>query len=216
MIQHVQALRPILEGQPVIPVLSVEHAEHAVPLARALARGGLPAVEITLRTQEALGAIARVAAEVPEAIVGAGTVLSPSQYEKAVAAGARFIVSPGASSALFAAARDHDVPWLPGAATATEMMAALEEGHTLLKFFPAEQAGGVGLLRALAAPLADVSFCPTGGIGITNAPEYLRLGNVICVGGSWVAPGDRTRAGDWDGIEALAREAAALTRESAP
>lgn len=210
MPQKAESLLPVLEGQPVIPVLKIERAEIAVPLARALARGGLPAVEITLRTAEAIEAIRRVAAEVPEAVVGAGTILSPRQFDEAAAAGARFIVSPGGTKALFEAARDSEVPLLPGAVTSSEIMAARDEGYSLLKFFPAEQAGGAALLKALASPLAGIRFCPTGGIGAKNAREYLSLSNVICVGGSWVAPDNLVSAAKWDAIEDLAREAARL------
>lgn len=210
MAQKTETLRPVLEGQPVIPVLKIERAASAVPLARALARGGLPAVEITLRTAEALEAIKLVAAEVPEAIVGAGTVLSPRQFDEAAAAGARFIVSPGATKALFDIAEGSEAPLLPGAVTASEIMAARDEGYSLLKFFPAEQAGGAALLKSLASPLAGIRFCPTGGVSATNARDYLSLPNVICVGGSWVAPDDFVTSAKWDAIEALAREAAQL------
>jgi 2-dehydro-3-deoxyphosphogluconate aldolase/(4S)-4-hydroxy-2-oxoglutarate aldolase len=212
MPQKTETLLPILQGQPVIPVLKVQDAAAAVPLARALVRGGLPAVEITLRTPEALEAIRRVAAEVPEAVVGAGTILSPRQFAEAAAAGARFIVSPGVTGALFQAARTSEIPLLPGAVTSSEIMAARDEGYSLLKFFPAEQAGGAALLKALASPLAGIRFCPTGGISAANVRDYLNLPNVICVGGSWVAPDDLVSTEKWDEIEALAREAAGLSR----
>lgn len=208
--QNTEKLLPILQAQPVIPVIRIERAADAAPLARALARGGLPAVEITLRTPAALEAIRLIASEAPEAVVGAGTILNARQFDEAVAAGARFIVSPGATPQLFEAARGSQVPLLPGAATASEVMAAREAGYFLLKFFPAEQAGGAALLKALASPLADVKFCPTGGISAKNARDYLSLPNVICVGGSWVAPDDLVAAGDWDAIEELAREAVGL------
>lgn len=210
--QKTERLLAILAGQPVIPVLKVARAADAVPLARALARGGLPAIEITLRTQDALEAIRRVADEVPEAAVGAGTILNARQFEEAEAAGARFIVSPGTTRELIGAAAASEVPLLPGAVTPGEIMAALEAGYFLLKFFPAEQAGGAGFLKALASPLSEVRFCPTGGIGADNARSYLGLPNVMCVGGSWVAPDARIAAGDWAGIEALAREASLLER----
>jgi 2-dehydro-3-deoxyphosphogluconate aldolase/(4S)-4-hydroxy-2-oxoglutarate aldolase len=200
----------LLKGQPVIPVLKIDDASNAVPLARALARGGLPVIEITMRTPGALEAIRRAAAEVPEAVVGAGTILNAAQFEQAAKAGSRFIVSPGATREVFAAARDSAVPLLPGAITPSEMMAALEEGLDFLKFFPAEQAGGAAFLKSLASPFAGLRFCPTGGVTAKNATDYLSLPNVICVGGSWVAPDDAVKSGDWTLIEKLARDAAAL------
>ena len=203
-------LLALLKGQPVIPVLKINDARNAVPLARALARGGLPVIEITMRTADALELIRRVAAEVPEAVVGAGTILTAAQFEEAAAAGSKFIVSPGATAQVFAAARDSAVPLLPGAITPSEMMTALEEGLDFLKFFPAEQAGGAAFLKSLASPFAGLRFCPTGGVTIRNAADYLSLPNVICVGGSWVAPDDAVKAGDWTRIEKLAREAANL------
>lgn len=203
-----ERLLALLGGQPVIPVLKVADAKAAVPLARALARGGLRLIEITLRTDAALEAIRRVGAEVAEAVAGAGTVLSPAQYEAAAAAGARFTVSPGLTPALAAAAEASEVPFLPGAATASEAMLAREQGFRFLKFFPAEQAGGAAYLKALAAPIPDLRFCPTGGIGAANAPDYLALPTVACVGGSWVAPEALVAAGEWDRIESLARRAA--------
>ncbi|GGA98394.1 ketohydroxyglutarate aldolase [Brucella endophytica] len=210
MTQKTDLLLPILKGQPVIPVLLIDKASDAVPLARALAAGGLPAIEITLRTAAALDAIRAVAQEVPEAIVGAGTILNARQYEEAAKAGSRFIVSPGVTEAIRQAARDSDVPLLPGSVTPSEIMAAREEGYTLLKFFPAEQAGGAAFLKSLASPLAGTSFCPTGGISLANAKIYLSLPNVVCVGGSWVAPKELVEAGEWDKVTTLAREAAGL------
>ncbi len=204
-------LEAILTAAPVVPVLIVEDWRAAVPLARALVAGGLPAIEITLRTSAALQAIRAVAAEVEGAFVGAGTVLTPEQLRQAEAAGARFAVSPGSSPALLDAA-DPDLPLLPGAASATEAMALLERGYAIQKFFPAEPAGGTAYLRALASPLPGVRFCPTGGVGAENAPAYLALPNVICVGGSWVAPKDAVASGDWSRIERLARAAAGLKR----
>lgn len=212
MPQKADKLLPIMTGQPVIPVLKITRAADAAPLARALARGGLPAIEITLRTREALDAIRIAAAEVPEALIGAGTILSARQFDQAVGAGARFIVSPGTTQELLDAARASQVPLLPGAITPSEVMAAVEEGYSLLKFFPAEQAGGVPFLKALASPLAGVRFCPTGGVTAGNAKAYLSLPNVVCVGGSWVAPDELVDAGNWDAIEALAREAVAAAR----
>lgn len=210
--QKTAPLLEIMEAQPVIPVLKIERLEDAVPLARALARGGLPAIEITLRTPAALDAIRAAAAEVPEAVVGAGTILNAAQFAQAEAAGARFIVSPGLTRELAARAATSEVPLLPGAVTASEIMAAAELGYSVLKFFPAEQAGGAGYLKALSSPLAGIRFCPTGGIGAGNAGHYLGLPNVICVGGSWVAPEDAVAAGRWDEIEQLAREASRLGR----
>jgi 2-dehydro-3-deoxyphosphogluconate aldolase/(4S)-4-hydroxy-2-oxoglutarate aldolase len=205
-----EILQSLLNGQPVIPVLKIADPDHAVPLARALARGGLPMIEITLRTAGALEAIRRVAAEVQEATVGAGTILDARQFDEAAKAGAKFIVSPGITRELLAAAVDSPVPLLPGAITPGEIMAAREAGLRFLKFFPAEQAGGAAFLKALASPIADVKFCPTGGISVRNAADYLRLPNVVCVGGSWIAPDDLVQAGRWDTIEMLAREARAL------
>ncbi|MCB1424331.1 MAG: 2-dehydro-3-deoxy-phosphogluconate aldolase [Zhengella sp.] len=203
-------LLSILEAQPVIPVIRISDLSKAAPLARALAAGGLPAIEITLRTPEALDAIRLVIDEVPEAIVGAGTILSASQFDKTAAAGARFIVSPGATIELLDAARSSDVPFLPGAATPSEIMSMREEGYSVLKFFPAEQSGGIAYLKALASPLAGIRFCPTGGVSPANAGQYLALSNVVCVGGSWVAPDDLVEKEDWDSITDLARKAAEL------
>ncbi|WP_406872492.1 2-dehydro-3-deoxy-phosphogluconate aldolase [Aminobacter sp. P9b] len=212
MTSKTQKLLALLDGQPVIPVLKIERAVDAVPLARALARGGLRAIEITLRTDEALECIRRVAAEVEDCIVGAGTILNARQFDEAVAAGSKFIVSPGLTRELIVHAATSDVPLLPGTITPGEIMAAREAGLDFLKFFPAEQAGGAPFLKALASPIADVKFCPTGGISAKNARDYLSLPNVVCVGGSWVAPDDMVKAGDWAGIEALAAEANKLRK----
>lgn len=196
---------------PVIPVLVVDDAARAAPLARALVAGGLPALEVTLRTPAALEVIAEMAS-VDGGTVGAGTLLTPDDVARAVEAGARFGVSPGATDRLLDAAAEAGLPMLPGAATATEAMRLLERGHTVQKFFPAEASGGAAALKAIGAPLPAIRFCPTGGVSLSNAAEYLGLPNTLCVGGSWVAPKDKVAAGDWDGIEALAREAAALPR----
>ena len=196
---------------PVVPVLVLKDAARAEGLARALVAGGLPVLEVTLRTPAALAAI-RAMAEVPGGVVGAGTLLSPEDVRAAKEAGAAFGVSPGATDRLLAAAEEIGLPLLPGAATATEVMALLERGFTVQKFFPAEAAGGAKALSAIGAPLPQVTFCPTGGITPALAPGYLALSNVACVGGSWVAPGDAVAAGDWDRITALAVEAAALGR----
>lgn len=207
-----EKLLSLLDGQPVIPVLKIEKAADAVPLARALAKGGLKVIEITLRTPEALEAIRRAAGEVEEAVVGAGTILSAAQFDQAAKAGSRFIVSPGITREVLSAAHGSDVPLLPGAITPSEIMTAAEAGLDFLKFFPAEQAGGAAFLKSLASPFAGIRFCPTGGIGVKNAGDYLSLPNVICVGGSWVAPDDLVKAGKWDEIEALAREASRIGR----
>lgn len=189
----------------VIPVLTIADARLAVPLARALATGGLTVLEITLRTDAALEAIRRIAAEVEGVIVGAGTVLDAQHAAAAIQAGSQFLVSPGATPRLFDAAEHWEVPLLPGAATASEAMVAFERGYRFLKFFPAEQSGGISALKALGAPLADVKFCPTGGVGAGNMAAYLACSNVVCVGGSWVAPAKLIDGGDWAGIELLAR-----------
>ena len=196
---------------PVIPVLVLDDAGTAADLARALVAGGLPALEVTLRTPAALDAI-REMASVPGGVVGAGTLLTPKDVENAKAAGAQFGVSPGATDLILDACEDNDLPLLPGAATASEAMRLLERGYTVQKFFPAEANGGVPALKAIGAPIPQVKFCPTGGVSLKNAPDYLALSNTLCVGGSWVAPKDMMLAGDWAGIEALAREAAALAR----
>ncbi|HWT23339.1 MAG TPA: bifunctional 4-hydroxy-2-oxoglutarate aldolase/2-dehydro-3-deoxy-phosphogluconate aldolase [Solirubrobacteraceae bacterium] len=203
-------IEAITGAAPVVPVVVIEDAADGVPLARALVAGGLPAVEVTLRTPGALEALERIAAEVPDAIVGAGTVLSGAQADAAVAAGASFLVSPGTTPALLDAMAGSGVPFLPGAATASDVVALVERGVSVAKFFPAEAAGGVAALRALAGPFPDVRFCPTGGIDLRRAPEYLALPNVVCVGGSWMVPKDAARAGDWAAVEELARAAAAL------
>nr|WP_202420871.1 bifunctional 4-hydroxy-2-oxoglutarate aldolase/2-dehydro-3-deoxy-phosphogluconate aldolase [Actinomadura rayongensis] len=200
----------MLDLAPVVPVVVLDDADAAVPLARALVAGGLPVIELTLRTPAALPAIERVAAEVPDAVVGAGTVVRRADAEQAAKAGARFLVSPGCTPALRAAMADTGVPFLPGVATASEALALLEEGVTALKFFPAEAAGGIPYLKALGGPLPQVRFCPTGGVTVANAPGYLALPNVGCVGGTWLTPRDAIAAGDWARIEELARAAAAL------
>lgn len=196
---------------PVIPVLVIDDLAHARPLAMALVAGGLPALEITLRTPAALDAI-RAMAEVPGGIVGAGTLLTPADVKAAKAAGATFGVSPGATDRLIAACEDEGLPLLPGAATASEIMALLEKGYTVQKFFPAEQAGGAGYLKSIGGPIPQVSFCPTGGISLKLAPDYLSLKTILCVGGSWVAPKEALLRGDWAQITRLAGEAAQLGR----
>jgi 2-dehydro-3-deoxyphosphogluconate aldolase/(4S)-4-hydroxy-2-oxoglutarate aldolase len=204
------ALLPIVKSVPVIPVVILDDAAAAAPLARTLVAAGLRVVEITLRTDAALKAIAAIANEVEGAIVGAGTVLSSGQFAAAEKAGARYMVSPGSSPDVLAAARDSAVPLMPGGITPSEAMKLMDEGYTIQKFCPAEPAGGIAYLNALASPLAAIRFCPTGGIKAANAGAYLALENVICVGGAWVTPRDAIAAGDWKRIEKLAREAAAL------
>jgi 2-dehydro-3-deoxyphosphogluconate aldolase / (4S)-4-hydroxy-2-oxoglutarate aldolase len=206
-----QKLISMFDGQPVLPVITIERLADAVPMAKALMRGGLPAIEVTLRTPSALDAIRLIADEAPQVIVGAGTVLSAAQYNNAETAGARFVVSPGVTQELIDAANLGSTPLLPGVATPSEAMAMLEEGLSFMKFFPAEMAGGASYLKALAAPLPEAKFCPTGGVTIENAATYLELPNVVCVGGSWVVPADLVAQRDWDAIEELAREAARLS-----
>lgn len=203
-------LAAILAAAPVVPVVIVDDLAHAVPLARALVAGGLTAIEVTLRTPVALEAIRAVAAEVDGAVVGVGTVLDHRQLAAARAAGARFAVSPGATEALLDAAAGEGIPLLPGIATASEAMALIERGYRFAKFFPAEPAGGATYLAALASPLPQLKFCPTGGITVDSAPRYLKLPNVVCVGGSWMIVRDRIAAGDWGAITAAAAAAAAL------
>ena len=210
MPQKTEALDALLEDQPVIPVIVIEDPASAVPLARALVAGGLPMIEITLRTPAALDAIRAVADEVEGVRVGAGTVLTARQFGAATEAGARFVVSPGTTMELMETASASPVPLLPGAITPSEVMAAMEEGYRFLKFFPAGAAGGAEFLKSLASPFAEVRFCPTGGIGADTARDYLSLPNVPCVGGSWVTPKDAVASGDWDRIETLAREARGL------
>jgi 2-dehydro-3-deoxyphosphogluconate aldolase / (4S)-4-hydroxy-2-oxoglutarate aldolase len=204
-----QSLEEII-ATPVIPVLTISETTDAVALAGALAAGGLNVLEVTLRTEAALRAIRDIAAAQPEIVIAAGTVRTPEQAEAAIAAGALFIVSPGITPRLMEAARRWPVPFLPGVATASEAMALADLGCRFQKFFPAEQSGGVGALKAFAAPLYDIRFCPTGGISAANAPDYLALPNVVCVGGSWVAPAAKIDEGDWEGITKLAQAAAAL------
>ena len=197
---------------PVIPVIVIHRLAHAVPLARALVAGGVRVLEVTLRTPVALQAMQAIAAEVPEAIVGAGTLRTPADVQAAVSAGCRFGVSPGYTTALGRACREVGLPLLPGVATASEVMAACDDGLRFLKFFPATAAGGVPVLKALAGPFPDVAFCPTGGITLQTAPEFLALPQVKVVGGSWLTPAPLLEAGDWAGITELARGASTLAR----
>jgi 2-dehydro-3-deoxyphosphogluconate aldolase / (4S)-4-hydroxy-2-oxoglutarate aldolase len=200
----------LLSLVPVVPVVVLDDLDHAVPVARALVAGGLPVIELTLRTPVALDAIAAIAAEVPDILVGAGTITTPELVSRAVKAGAQFLVSPGTTPGLLREMQWSGVPFLPGTATVSEAMAVLEAGFSEMKFFPAEASGGAAYLRSLASPLPAARFCPTGGITAASAPSYLSLPNVGCVGGSWLTPADALAAGDWQRVEALAREAAAL------
>jgi 2-dehydro-3-deoxyphosphogluconate aldolase/(4S)-4-hydroxy-2-oxoglutarate aldolase len=205
-------LAELLAISPVIPVLTIEHAEHAVPLARALLDGGIGVVEITLRTEAAMAAMAAIIADLPAMVVGAGTVLTAAQYKSVADLGAKFVVSPGSSPSVLQAAAASRTPFLPGAASPTDVLHLLEAGYRLQKFFPAEPAGGIPMLKSIGAPITDVRFCPTGGITLASAPDYLALPNVVCVGGSWLTPAEAMRTGNWRRITELAAEAAALKR----
>ncbi|HQT66168.1 MAG: keto-deoxy-phosphogluconate aldolase [Rhodospirillales bacterium 20-60-12] len=208
---QVQAgLEIILRAAPVVPVVVIDDIETAVPLARALVAGGLPVIEVTLRTPAAWEAIRRMLGEVAGAIVGVGTVLHHVQLREAVATGAKFAVSPGATDSLLDEAAQCAIPLLPGIATASEAMCLIARSYQFAKFFPAEPAGGVAYLSALGSPLPQLQFCPTGGINLASAPEYLKLKNVICVGGSWMLDRAHIASGDWPRIEAASRQAAAL------
>lgn len=201
----------IMSTSPVIPVIVIDDIAQACPLAEALVAGGLKVLEVTLRTDCALEAMELIAKNIPDAIVGAGTVTTPQQVSDVVNAGAQFMVSPGSTDALIDAALESPIEILPGVATASEAMRLRERGITRLKFFPAEAAGGAPMLKSLAGPLSDLIFCPTGGITPALAPEYLKLPNVACVGGSWMVPKNLVNAGDWDAITKLAKEAAEIT-----
>ena len=200
----------VMQDAPVIPVIVLNDVAHAVPMARALVTGGIRMLEVTLRTPQALACIEAIAREVPEAVVGAGTVRSKADAQAAARAGARFAVSPGYTSAVGQACRDAGLALLPGVATGGEIMMAQEDGFTELKFFPALQAGGPGMLKAWSGPFFDVKFCPTGGVTLQNAPEFLALPNVVCVGGSWLVPLDAMAKGDWEAVTQLARDTQAL------
>ncbi|MFL0797445.1 MAG: bifunctional 4-hydroxy-2-oxoglutarate aldolase/2-dehydro-3-deoxy-phosphogluconate aldolase [Cellvibrionaceae bacterium] len=204
------SIESVVNKAPVIPVIVIENLEHAVPLARALYNGGLSVLEITLRTEMALPAIEKIRTELPEAIVGAGTVNSAKHLQDAVAAGSSFLVSPGSTASLLDAAEKQEVPLLPGAATPSEVMNLLERGFYYQKFFPAEAAGGVPMLKSIGGPLAQVNFCPTGGIDIEKAKNYLALKNVSCVGGSWMAAPGLVNDERWSDIEALAKAASQI------
>ena len=205
-------LERILRASPVMPVLAIDRLDQALPLAEALLSGGIATLEITLRTPVALEAIRCIRRAFPDAYVGAGTVTTPEALRQVAEAGASFAVSPGLTRPLLEAAASSAIPLLPGVMTPTEVMTAMDAGFRFLKLFPAEQAGGIPMLKALAGPFKELRFCPTGGIGPTSAPAYLAQPNVLCVGGSWLTPRAMLEAGDWRAIEALAREAAALRR----
>lgn len=200
----------VMQDAPVIPVIVLHDVAHAVPLARALVAGGIRMLEVTLRTPQALACIEAIARDVPDAVVGVGTVRSAADAQAAQMAGARFVVSPGYTHAIGQTCRDLGLPLLPGVATGSEIMAAQEDGYTQLKFFPALQAGGVPMLKAWQGPFGDVQFCPTGGVSPANAREFLALSNVVCVGGSWLTPADAVQSDDWERISHLAREARSL------
>ncbi len=202
----------VMQDAPVIPVIVLNDVAHAVPLARALVAGGIRMLEVTLRTPQALACIEIIAKEVPEAVVGAGTIRSVADVAASVKAGALFGVSPGYTSAVGRACREAGLPLLPGVATGSEIMMAQEDGYTELKFFPAMQAGGPAMLKAWGGPFGEVRFCPTGGVTLQNAPEFLALPNVACVGGSWIVPTDAIKAGDWARITQLARDTASLKK----
>ena len=203
-------IRSVLAASPVMPVIVLEEVAHAVPLARALVAGGIRVLEVTLRTPVALDCMRAIAAEVPEALLGAGTVLSAADLDAAAKAGAVFAISPGASPALLQAARTSPIPFLPAVMTPSDVITAMDAGFDTFKLFPAAQAGGMAMLKALGGPFPQARFCPTGGIDAASAPAFLALPNVVCVGGSWLCPAELVRAGDWDAITALARAAAAL------
>ena len=205
-------IRNILALAPVIPVLTIEKLEYAVPLAQALCAGGLRVLEVTLRTSAGLPAIEAMRKAVPEAVVGVGTLARPDDFTQAANAGAQFGVSPGLTPELARAAQGVTYPLLPGIMTPSELIAGLGWGFTTFKLFPAQQAGGIAMLKALGGPFPDVVFCPTGGITRSSAPDFLALPNVACVGGSWITPTDKLRSGDWVAVEALARDAAGLKK----
>jgi len=207
--------RDVMRDAPVIPVIVLHDVAHAVPMARALVAGGIRMLEVTLRTPQALACMEAIARDVPEAVLGAGTVRSAADARAAADAGARFAVSPGYTAAVGQACRDLNLPLLPGVATGSEIMLCQEDGLTALKFFPAMQAGGAAMLKAWGGPFGDVVFCPTGGVTPSNAADFLALSNVVCVGGSWLVPADALAQGDWARITQLAREAAGLPRHGA-
>ncbi|MCT7944113.1 bifunctional 4-hydroxy-2-oxoglutarate aldolase/2-dehydro-3-deoxy-phosphogluconate aldolase [Shewanella septentrionalis] len=209
MLENNWSLQPqdIFKRSPIVPVMVINKIEHAVPLARALVAGGISVLEVTLRTPCALEAITKIAKEVPEALVGAGTILNEAQLDLAIAAGAQFIITPGATVELLKAGMHGPVPLIPGVASISEVMTGMALGYTHFKFFPAEASGGVDALKAFSGPLADIRFCPTGGITPSSYKDYLALQNVDCIGGSWIAPTDAMEHGDWDRITQLCKDA---------
>ena len=209
MLENNWSLQPqdIFKRSPIVPVMVINKLEHAVPLAKALVAGGISVLEVTLRTPCALEAITKIAKEVPEALVGAGTILNEEQLDQAVSAGAQFIITPGATVELLKAAMDGNVPLIPGVASISEVMAGMALGYRHFKFFPAEASGGVSALKAFSGPLADIRFCPTGGITPSSYKDYLALPNVDCIGGSWIAPTDAMEQGDWARITQLCKDA---------
>ncbi|WP_208441216.1 bifunctional 4-hydroxy-2-oxoglutarate aldolase/2-dehydro-3-deoxy-phosphogluconate aldolase [Bartonella raoultii] len=213
MCQKIDDLLSLLQEKTVIPILQIDELQNVIPLARALVKGGLKTIEVTLRTPSACDAIKAITQEVPEAIVGAGTILNTQHYEQAERAGAKFIVSPGFSHKLLDCANNSKIPFLPSIMTPSELMQARERGYSYFKFFPAKAAGGVALIQALASPFSEIRFCPTGGITQKNARQWLQLSNVFCIGGSWIAPKQHIAARDWDTISTLAH---AATRLSSP
>ncbi|WP_273720928.1 MULTISPECIES: bifunctional 4-hydroxy-2-oxoglutarate aldolase/2-dehydro-3-deoxy-phosphogluconate aldolase [unclassified Bartonella] len=211
MCQKIDALLSLLQQQTVIPILQIDDLQSAIPLAHALVKGGLKTIEVTLRTPNACDAIKAIIQEVPQAIVGAGTILNPQNYEQAERTGAKFIVSPGFSNQLIDCANNSEIPLLPGVMTPSELMQARDKGYSYLKFFPAKAAGGIAFIQALASPFSDIHFCPTGGITQKNAKQWLQLSNIFCVGGSWIAPKQLIAARDWNAISALAHAATQLS-----
>lgn len=211
-----RSMAAILARSPVVPVVTIGDVAHAVPLAKALVRGGIRVVEVTLRTPVALKAIEAIAAEVPEILLGAGTIVTPADLHNATQAGATFAISPGSTAALLAAAQSASIPFLPGVATPSEIMLAVAAGFDHLKFFPAAVFGGTDALKAFGGPFPSLRFCPTGGISAENAARYLALPNVVCVGGSWLTPAAAVSSGDWPLVERLAREAVSSLARAAP
>lgn len=210
MSSHSEFSIALLRRAPVVPVISIDRIDDALPLARALLAGGLPVLEVTLRTAVALDAVRVIARELPDAVVGVGTVLSATDLAAAAEAGAAFAISPGATATLYSAAAEAPLPWIPAIASASELMLGLEHGHRCFKFFPAEAAGGIAMLKSFYGPFAQAYFCPTGGIDAARAPAYKALPNVLTVGGSWMLPKAAIDGGRWNEIEALARAASAL------
>lgn len=203
----------IFAAGPVVPVLVIKDVEKAVPLAKALMEGGIKVLEVTLRTPSAIDVIKRIAKEVPDSLIGAGTVTNAQQLKEVIEAGAKFAISPGATADLLKAGIDAEIPLIPGISSTSDLMKAKDAGYTHLKFFPAEASGGVKAIKSISGPFPDIVFCPTGGIGPNNHNDYLALGNVHCVGGSWLAPDDAIEAGDWERITQLAKEAVAGAKQ---